>query len=386
MTKESCTVPSSMKTLPGQALVTTATSNRDLPEEQDVDCGRILAELTMVSERMCTLVDRTRMFYAMKVVQDLLPPVGNNRAVTRKWTYSRVPVDSITVRNNLVFSEEDRSAVLEALADVGDVDYLQGILNDWRKRESALFTCFGRAPWPKIFISEDGKWTWGTCQHDTILSSAKTFSEEKIAGIASVTFKFQQPDYRVMVMTRSAADECVGKTPLEVDQLRKSILHSKSPSIATIRRDSVANISFIHFIRDLRVAYVFSRSRYHLLIDTFSRTSCTVRIIGKQIIRLLSEELMKRSDDERLLGDSGDEAAVRGMMLEVKMHQVMSTSGLQLVATSLSDNSQVSNFTCIEGTLKNCQHLDINTIISTYRNSVNLSRVFNPPIESLDSS
>ncbi|TPX30060.1 hypothetical protein SeLEV6574_g08638, partial [Synchytrium endobioticum] len=47
MTKESCTVPSSMKTLPGQALVTTATSNRDLPEEQDVDCGRILAELTM---------------------------------------------------------------------------------------------------------------------------------------------------------------------------------------------------------------------------------------------------------------------------------------------------------------------------------------------------
>ncbi|TPX41282.1 hypothetical protein SeLEV6574_g06177 [Synchytrium endobioticum] len=39
-----------------------------------------------------------------------------------------------------------------------------------------------------------------------------------------------------------------------------------------------------------------------------------------------------------------------------------------------------------EGTLKNCQHLDINTIISTYRNSVNLSRVFNPPIESLDSS
>ncbi|TPX53150.1 hypothetical protein SeMB42_g00939 [Synchytrium endobioticum] len=75
MTKESCTVPSSMKTLPGQALVTTATSNRDLPEEQDVDCGRILAELTMVSERMCTLVDRTRMFYAMKVVQDLLPPV-----------------------------------------------------------------------------------------------------------------------------------------------------------------------------------------------------------------------------------------------------------------------------------------------------------------------
>ncbi|TPX41237.1 hypothetical protein SeLEV6574_g06200 [Synchytrium endobioticum] len=188
MTKESCTLPSSMKTLPGQALVTTATSNRDLPEEQDVDCGRILAELTM----------------------DLLPPVGNNRVVTRKWTYSRVLVDPVTVRNNFVLSAEDRSAVLEALADVGDVDYLQGILDDWRKRELALFTCFGHGSWPKIFINEDGKWTWGTCQHDAILSSAKAFAEEKIAGIASVTFKFQQPDYRVMVMTRSAADECVG--------------------------------------------------------------------------------------------------------------------------------------------------------------------------------
>ncbi|TPX43609.1 hypothetical protein SeLEV6574_g04954, partial [Synchytrium endobioticum] len=188
MKNESCTVPSSLKTLPGQALVTTATSNRDLPEEQDVDCGRILAELAI----------------------DLLPPVGNNRVVTRKWTYSRVLVDPVTVRNNFVLSGEDRSAVLEALADVGDVDYLQEILADWRKRESALFTCFGHGSWPKIFISEDGKWTWGTCQHDTILSSAKTFAEEKIAGIALVTFKFQQPDYRVMVMTRSAADECVG--------------------------------------------------------------------------------------------------------------------------------------------------------------------------------
>ncbi|TPX40234.1 hypothetical protein SeLEV6574_g06724 [Synchytrium endobioticum] len=210
MTTESCSTPPLMKPRPGQALVTTATSNRDLPEEQDVDCGHILAELRMVSERMCTLVDRTRMFYAMKVVQDLLPPVGNNRVVTRKWTYSRVPVDPVTVRNKLAISREDRSVILDALVGVADVDYLQGILDDWRKRESALFTCFGHAPWPKIFISEDGKWTWGTCQHDTILSSAKTFSEEKIAGIASVTFKFQQPDYRVMVMTRSAADECVG--------------------------------------------------------------------------------------------------------------------------------------------------------------------------------
>ncbi|TPX46804.1 hypothetical protein SeLEV6574_g03025 [Synchytrium endobioticum] len=212
MTTESCSSPSPSlrKTRPGQALVTTATSNRDLPEEQDVDCGHILAELAMVSERMCTLVDRTKMFYATKVVQDLLPPVGNNRVVTRKWTYSRELVDPVTVRNNFVLSGEDRSAVLEALADVGDVDYLQEILDDWRKRESALFTCFGHGSWPKIFISEDGKWTWGTCQHDTILSSAKTFAEERIAGIASVTFKFQHPDYRVMVMTRSAADECVG--------------------------------------------------------------------------------------------------------------------------------------------------------------------------------
>ncbi|TPX42693.1 hypothetical protein SeMB42_g05029 [Synchytrium endobioticum] len=195
MTTESCSSPSPSlrKTRPGQALVTTATSNRDLPEEQDVDCGHILAELAMVSERMCTLVDRTRMFYATKVVQDLLPPVGNNRVVTRKWTYSRELVDPVTVRNNFVLSGEDRSAVLEALADVGDVDYLQEILDDWRKRESALFTCFGHGSWPKIFISEDGKWTWGTCQHDTILSSAKTFAEERIAGIASVTFKFQSP-------------------------------------------------------------------------------------------------------------------------------------------------------------------------------------------------
>ncbi|TPX36094.1 hypothetical protein SeLEV6574_g08092 [Synchytrium endobioticum] len=81
--------------------------------------------------------------------------------------------------------------------------------------------------------------------------------------------------------------------------------------------------------------------------SSLSRTSCTVRIIGKQIIRLLSEELVKRSDNERhsfyrLLGHWGGEAAVRWMMLQVKMHEVMSTSGLQLVAISLSDNSQVS--------------------------------------------
>ncbi|TPX50881.1 hypothetical protein SeMB42_g02100 [Synchytrium endobioticum] len=51
MHKESCSVSSSVKTLPGQALVTTATSNRDLPEEQDVDCGHILAELTMCGDK-----------------------------------------------------------------------------------------------------------------------------------------------------------------------------------------------------------------------------------------------------------------------------------------------------------------------------------------------
>ncbi|TPX45261.1 hypothetical protein SeLEV6574_g03967 [Synchytrium endobioticum] len=59
MNKESCSVPSSLKTLPGQALVTTATSNRDLPEEQDVDCGHILAELAMVTtSRLGARVDK----------------------------------------------------------------------------------------------------------------------------------------------------------------------------------------------------------------------------------------------------------------------------------------------------------------------------------------
>ncbi|TPX32516.1 hypothetical protein SmJEL517_g04344 [Synchytrium microbalum] len=79
---------------------------------------------------------------------------------------------------------------------------------------------------------------------------------------------------------------------------------------------------------------------------SLGRIDCKVEIIGKQVIRMMSEEMETRSDVDRssfyhMLGSTSGEAAVRGMMLEARMHHLMSTKGLPLTATCLTDKSEL---------------------------------------------
>ncbi|TPX35706.1 hypothetical protein SmJEL517_g01884 [Synchytrium microbalum] len=76
------------------------------------------------------------------------------------------------------------------------------------------------------------------------------------------------------------------------------------------------------------------------------RVGCKVDIIGKQVIRMIGVEMEKRPDVDRkyfynLLGSTAGEAAVRGTMLEARMHHLMSTKGPPLTATCLTDRPEL---------------------------------------------
>ncbi|TPX34301.1 hypothetical protein SmJEL517_g03034 [Synchytrium microbalum] len=79
---------------------------------------------------------------------------------------------------------------------------------------------------------------------------------------------------------------------------------------------------------------------------SLGRIDFKVEIIGKQVIRMISDEMETRSDVDRtsfynILRSTSGEATVRGTMLEARMHHLMSTQGPPLNATCLTDRSEL---------------------------------------------
>ncbi|TPX34350.1 hypothetical protein SmJEL517_g02961 [Synchytrium microbalum] len=79
---------------------------------------------------------------------------------------------------------------------------------------------------------------------------------------------------------------------------------------------------------------------------SLGRMDFKVEIIGKQVIRMMSDKIETRSEVDRrsfyeMLGRTSGEAAVRGMMLQARMHRLMSKEGPPLNATCLTDRSEL---------------------------------------------